>query len=492
MSVQEKLHEFAKLRSDLMKASKSEGEKLSARERIQTLVDDGSFIEFDAFVKQRPTEPGVMEYDAASEGVITGYGSIGGRLCYLFSQDYSVLKGSISEMNAKKICKVIDLAVKNGAPLISLLDSEGVRIGEGLDAIFGYGEVFKKLNNISGVVPHICIVLGNCAGASVFIPSVADVVVMCENGGIYMNSPVTAGKEGEKIGKADVLASNGVADIVCSDEYSAFENVKNILSYLPNNNAESTYYNENSDDLNRILSDVENYLPDDSSEAYDILNIIRSVCDNNEFTELSQDFGKEMITGFASLGNTTVGIVSNQPNVNNGYITAKAASKAARFIRLCDSFNIPIVTFVDTLGFNVNIEEELSGEYKNGAKLIHAYSEATTAMVSVIVRKAYGSAFLAMGSKSLGTDVVYAWPTAEIGALTPDTAAKFLLEDKNFEEAKAEYKDVLSAPYEAAKRGYIDDIILPSLTRQYLISALDMLSTKKVSKLAKKHSNMPL
>lgn len=492
MSVQDKLHEFAKLRSDLLKESKSEGDKLSARERIKTLVDDGSFIEFDAFVKQRPTELDVMKYDAAAEGVITGYGSIGGRLCYLFSQDYSVLKGSISEMNAKKICKVIDLAVKNGAPLISILDSEGVRIGEGLDAIAGYGEIFKKLNNISGVIPHICAVMGNCAGASVFIPSVSDIVIMNEKAGIYMNSPVTAEKDADKIGKASVLAENGIADIICKTEQETFEAVKKVLGFLPDNNSETTYYNENNDDLNRVLNNVENYLPDDSSEAYDILEIIKSVADNNDFTELSKDFAKEMIVGFASLGNTTVGIVSNQPNVNSGYITSKAAAKAAKFVRLCDSFNIPIITFVDTFGFNVSIEEEISGEYKNGAKLIHAYSEATTAMVSVIIRKAYGSAFLAMGSKSLGADVVYAWPTAEIGALVPETAAKFLLEDKDFEEAKKEYKDILSAPYEAAKRGYVDDIILPSLTRQYLISALDMLSSKKVSKLAKKHSNMPL
>ncbi|MBR4950252.1 MAG: methylmalonyl-CoA carboxyltransferase [Clostridia bacterium] len=492
MSVQDKIHDFAKLRNEILKESKPQGDKLSARQRISALCDEGSFIEFDAFVKQRPTELDKTEIDAAGEGVITGYGSVGGRLCYLFSQDYSVFKGSISEMNAKKICKVIDLAVKNGAPLISILDSEGVRIGEGLDAIFGYGEVFKKLNTLSGVIPHICVVLGNCAGASVFIPSVADVVVMSENAGIYMNSPITMGKDSDNIGKASTLSENGVVDLVCKSEMEAVETCKKVLGFLPNNNVESTYYNENNDDLNRILENVESFLPDDSCEGYDITNVIKAVVDNGEFVEFSENYAKEMVVGFASLGNATVGIVANQPNENKGFITAAASSKAAKFIRLCDSFNIPVVTFVDTLGFNVTKEEEIMGEYKNGAKLIHAYSEATTAMITVIIRKAYGSAFIAMGGKSLGADVCYAWPTAEIGALTPDTAAKFLLEDKKLDEAKDEYKNILSAPYEAAKRGYIDDIILPSLTRQYLISSLDMLSTKRVSKLSKKHSNMPL
>ena len=486
-----------------------DSKKLTARERINLLLDAGSFVEIDAFVTHRCTEFGMDKKEAPGEGVVTGYGTVDGRLVYVYAQDFTVIGGSLGEMHAKKICKVMDMAAKMGAPIVGLNDSGGARIQEGVDALAGFGEIFIRNTHNSGVIPQICAIMGPCAGGAVYSPAIMDYIFMVENTSrMFITGPqVVSSVTGEEVtaeelgGAKTHSEKSGVAQFTAPDDETCIAQIKELLSYLPSNNLEDAPYAAPTDDINRLSEKLTSIVPDEATKAYDVKEVITEIADNGKFFEVQKDFAKNIVVGYARMNGQVVGIIANQPKVMSGSLDVDSSTKAARFIRFCDSFNIPLVTLTDVPGYFPGVSQEHNGIIRHGAKLLYAYSEATVPKINVILRKAYGGAYIAMSSKHLGADVVMAWPTAEIAVMGPDGAANIIFKkdiaesaDPIAERAKKiqEYRNKFSSPYEAAKRGYVDDVIEPDSTRPRIIAALEMLASKRESRPAKKHGNLPL
>ncbi len=491
-----------------LKAQHDKG-KLSARERLDILLDDGSFVEFDRFVTHRSTDFGLDDQIIYGDGVVTGYGRIDGRLVYVFSQDFTVFGGSLSETHAEKICKVMDLAVRNGAPMIGLNDSGGARIQEGVVSLGGYADIFLRNTLASGVVPQISAVLGPCAGGAVYSPAITDFTYMVR-GTSYMfvtgpNVVKTVTHEDvtmEQLGGADAHAStSGVAHFAFDSEPACLQAIRDLFRFVPSNNLETPPRGPGTDPCDRRDEALLDIVPDSASKPYDMHDVLRRVVDDAEFYEVQPDYATNIICGFAHLGGTSVGIVANQPAVLAGVLDINASTKAARFIRFCDAFNIPIVTFEDVPGFLPGLAQEHGGIIKHGAKLLYAYCEATVPKLTVITRKAYGGAYDVMSSKHIRGDFNVAWPTAEIAVMGPKGAVEILFKkeiadasdpDAAMDARVTEYSEKFANPYVAASRGYVDDIIDPRDTRPRLIDALETLRTKRDRNPPRKHGNIPL
>lgn len=483
--------------------------KMTARERLALLFDENSFVEIDAFVKHRCTELGMQEVDAPGEGVVTGYGTVDGKLVYAYAQDFTVVGGSLGEMHAKKICKVMDMALKMGAPLVGINDSGGARIQEGVDALSGYGNIFLRNTIASGVIPQISVIMGPCAGGAVYSPALTDFVFMVDKTSqMFITGPqVIKAVTGEEVSSEELGGAmthnqmSGVAHFISKDEKECIEDIKRLLSFLPSNNMEGAPVYECDDDLNRIEDKLNEIVPENPNKAYDMKEVIGTIVDNGDFMEVQPYYAQNIITGYGRLNGKTIGIIANQPKVLAGCLDINASDKAGRFIRTCDAFNIPVLNLVDVPGFLPGTNQEYGGIIRHGAKMLYAYSEATVPKVTLITRKAYGGAYLAMCSKDLGADQVFAWPNAEIAVMGPEGAANIIFK-KEIESAEdpitarqekiQEYRDKFATPYIAASRGYVDDVIEPALTRQRLISAFDMLESKRESRPAKKHGNLPV
>ncbi len=486
-----------------------EAGKLTARERIAALLDEGSFIEVDAFVTHRCNEFDMPNTEAPGEGVVTGYGTVDGRLVYVYAQDFTVIGGSLGEMHAKKICKVMDMAMKMGAPIIGMNDSGGARIQEGIDALAGFGEIFKRNTLASGVIPQISVIMGPCAGGAVYSPAITDFIFMVEKTSqMFITGPAViksvTGEEvtSEELGGATAHAEkSGVAHFKAADDKECIEKIRKLLSFLPSNNLEEAPFNAPTDPINRLSEKLTTIVPDEPNKAYNVKDVIAEIVDDADFFEILEGFAKNIVIGFARMNGQTVGIVANQPNVMAGSLDVNSSDKAARFVRFCDSFNIPIVTLTDVPGYLPGVTQEHDGIIRHGAKLLYAYSEATVPLVNVILRKAYGGAYIAMSSKHLGADAVFAWPTAEIAVMGPEGAANIIFRKDIADSSDpvttrqqkiAEYRNTFANPYEAAKRGYVDDVIEPDSTRPRIIAALEMLASKRETRPAKKHGNLPV
>jgi methylmalonyl-CoA decarboxylase alpha subunit len=483
--------------------------KLTARERINLLMDPDSFVELDAFVKHRCSEFGMEAVDAPAEGVVTGYGTVDGRLVYVYAQDFTVIGGSLGEMHAKKICKVLDLALKMGAPVVGMNDSGGARIQEGVDALSGYGNIFYRNTIASGVVPQISVIMGPCAGGAVYSPALTDFTFMVDKTSqMFITGPqVIKAVTGEEVTSEELGGAmthnrtSGVAHFISSDDKACIQDIKKLLSFLPSNNLETAPIFETDDDINRIEEQLNEIVPDNPNKPYDMKDIIRAIVDNGDFMEVQQYYAQNIITAYARINGASIGIIANQPKVLAGCLDINASDKAGRFIRTCDAFNIPILNLVDVPGFLPGTNQEYGGIIRHGAKMLYAYSEATVPKVTLIVRKAYGGAYLAMCSKDLGADMVFAWPSAEIAVMGPDGAANIIFK-KDIEGAEdpvqaraekiQEYKDKFATPYIAAKRGYVDTVIEPKESRPRLANAFEMLASKRESRPAKKHGNLPV
>ncbi len=490
-------------------AKQHESGKMTARERIEALFDENSFVEIDAFVETKSIDFDMQKKKVPGDGVVTGYGSVNGRLVFVSSQDFTVIGGSLGEMHAQKITKVMDMAMKMGAPFISINDSGGARIEEGIDALKGFGDIFFRNTLASGVIPQISVIMGPCAGGAVYSPAITDFIFMVEKTSqMFITGPqvikAVTGEDVtfEELGGADTHNSvSGVAHFKCSNEKECIEQIKRLIDFLPDNNLSDVPVYTTDDDMNRITDNLLDIIPDDSNKPYDMMEIIKSVVDNGDFLEIQEHFAKNIIIGFGRMNGGTVGIVANQPKFSAGVLDVNSSDKAARFVRFCDSFNIPIITFTDVPGYLPGVGQEHSGVIRHGAKLLYAFSEATVPKINVIVRKAYGGAYIAMNSKHLGADMVFAWPSAEIAVMGPEGAANIIFrqEIKEADDPIAtrnnrieEYRDKFSNPYVAASRGYVDDVIDPASTRIRLISALEMLASKRENRPAKKHGNIPL
>ncbi|MEL7647816.1 MAG: carboxyl transferase domain-containing protein [Sedimentibacter sp.] len=483
--------------------------KLTARERLNILFDEGSFIETGLFVKHRCVDFGMDCVDAPGEGVVTGYGTVDGRLVYAYAQDFTVLGGSLGGMHAEKIVAVMDMALKMGAPIIGLNDSGGARIQEGVDALSGYGKIFYRNTISSGVIPQISVIMGPCAGGAVYSPALTDFIFMVDKTSqMFITGPqvikTVTGEDisAEELGGAMTHNSvSGVAHFISADDEACINDVKRLLSFLPSNNLENPPMFENEDDLNRLEERLNEIIPDNPNKGYDVKDVIAIIADNGDFMETQANYAQNIVTGFIRINGQTVGVIANQPKVLAGCLDINASDKSSRFIRTCDSFNIPLLNLVDVPGFLPGTAQEYGGIIRHGAKMLYAYSEATVPKVTLVLRKAYGGAYLGMCSKELGADVVMAWPSAEIAVMGPDGAANIIFK-KDIEEAEnqaeerkkkiAEYREKFSNPYVAAARGYIDDVIEPSTTRQRLASAFEMLSGKRESRPSKKHGNLPV
>ncbi len=482
--------------------------KLTARERIEYLVDEGSFEEVDIFVKHRSTNFDLDKKQFPYDGVVTGFGKVNGKKIAIFSQDFTVQGGSLGEMHAKKIIKIQDLAMKYGMPIVGINDSGGARIQEGVDALYGYGGIFYRNTLASGVVPQITVISGPCAGGAVYSPAITDFTIMVDKtsqmfitGPKVIKSVTNEDVDGESLGGASVHnAKSGVAHLKASDDKQAMEYVKKLLSYIPSNNLE-TVPDDDGDFSFEIDKKIYDLVSPDPKKAYDIKDLIEIIFDDGTFFEIQPDYAKNIVVGFARISGKSVGIIANQPKQLAGSLDINASDKASRFIRFCDAFNIPIITFVDTPGYLPGVGQEHDGIIRHGAKLLFAYSESTVPKVTVIIRKAYGGAYIAMASQHLGSDFVFAWPTAEIAVMGPDGAANIIF-SKDIESSKEpeitrkekieEYKKQFANPYEAAAKGYIEDVIDPATTRAKIVKALDISMTKAEPRPAKKHGNIPL
>lgn len=516
MNIEEKLQDL-RTREETVRAGggqkridrQHEAGKLTARERLARLFDPGSFTEIDMHVKHRATEFGMEKVEAPGEGVVTGYGTIDGRLVFAFAQDFSVIGGSLGEMHAKKITKVQDLAMKAGAPLIGLNDSGGARIQEGVDALDGYGQIFYRNTIASGVIPQVSVIMGPSAGGAVYSPALTDFIFMVDKTSqMFITGPqVIKAVTGEDVtpeqlgGALTHNTVSGVAHFFAENDEAALAAVRRLLSFLPSNNLEEPPVVDSGDPLNRVDEALLSVIPDDPNKPYDVRSVIRSVADNGDFMEVHESYATNAVVGFARLGGRSVGMVANQPRVMAGCIDINASDKISRFVRFCDAFNIPVVTWVDTPGYLPGTNQEYGGVIRHGAKILYAYSEATVPKVTVILRKAYGGAYLAMCAKALGADQVIAWPQAEIAVMGPDGAANIIFKDEiakaedpvAMRKAKiAEYRDKFANPYVAAARGYVDAVIDPRETRPRIISALEMLNSKRESRPPKKHGNIPV
>ncbi len=486
--------------------------KLTARERIELLLDEGSFEEFDMFVTHRCTEFGLEKQQFLSDGVVTGHGTIDGRVVYVFSQDFTVFGGSLSETFAQKICKIMDQAMKVGAPLIGINDSGGARIQEGVQSLAGYAEIFQRNIMASGVIPQISAIFGPCAGGAVYSPALTDFIIMSKQTSyMFVTGPkvvkTVTGEvvTDEELGGAMVHGSkSGITHFVADDEREGILLTRKLLSFLPQNNLEDPPSIPCDDPIDRLDDSLNYFIPDNPNKPYDVKDIIHSIVDNGEFLEVQRHFAPNIITGFARFNGMPMGIVANQPQYLAGVLDINASRKAARFVRFCDAFNIPILTLVDVPGFLPGTAQEYGGIIIHGAKLLFAYGEATVPKITVILRKAYGGAYDVMSSKHLRGDINYAWPTAEIAVMGPKGAIE-ILHSKNLAEitdpiereaytskAEAEYKKKFANPYNAAKYGFIDDVIEPRNTRFRVIRALQALATKKDTNPPKKHTNIPL
>ncbi|WP_196598339.1 methylmalonyl-CoA decarboxylase subunit alpha [Pectinatus frisingensis] len=475
--------------------------KMTARERINLLFDEGTFVELDQFVKHRCTNFGQEKKDLPGEGVVTGYGTIDGRLVYAFAEDFTVEGGSLGEMHAKKIWKVQDLAIKMGAPFIGINDSGGARIQEAVDALSGYGGIFLRNTMASGVIPQISVIMGPCAGGAVYSPALTDFVFMVKKTSqMFITGPaviksVTAEEvTAEQLGGAMTHnTTSGVAHFAAENEQDCINQIRYLLSFLPSNNMDDAPTVDTGDDPSRMDESLDTVVPDNPNMPYDMKDVIRSLVDNGEFYESQAHYAKNIITCFAHFDGHSVGIIANQPNVMAGCLDINASDKSARFIRFCDAFNLPIVNLVDVPGFLPGTDQEYGGIIRHGAKMLYAYSEATVPKVTVITRKAYGGSYLAMCSRDLGADQVMAWPTAEIAVMGPAGAANIIFRrDPDVKQKTAEYIEEFATPYKAAERGYVDMVIEPSETRPRIITALNMLASKCESRPAKKHGNVPL
>jgi propionyl-CoA carboxylase beta chain len=479
--------------------------KLTARERLDVLLDEGSFEEWDMFVEHRCTDFGMEANKIPGDGVVTGYGTINGRLVFVFSQDFTVFGGALSEAHAEKICKVMDQAMKVGAPVIGLNDSGGARIQEGVASLGGYADVFQKNVLASGVVPQISLIMGPCAGGAVYSPAMTDFIIMVKDSSyMFVTGPevvktvtheeITAEELG---GALTHTGKSGVADMAFDNDVEALLMTRRLYSYLPLNNREKPPARDTQDRADRMELSLDTLVPDNANKAYDMKELITKVVDDGDFFELQPDYAKNIIVGFARMGGQSVGIVANQPLVLAGCLDIRSSIKAARFVRFCDAFSIPIVTFVDVPGFMPGTAQEYGGIIKHGAKLLYAYAEATVPKITVITRKAYGGAYDVMASKHLRGDVNFAWPNAEIAVMGAKGAVEIIFrEDKGDPEKiaakEAEYKARFANPFVAGARGFIDDVIIPHETRKRICRSLVMLKDKKLDNPWRKHGNIPL
>lgn len=490
-------------------AKQHEKGKLTARERIERILDSGSFVELDEFVEHRSTNFGMEKTRYLGDGIVTGSGTVDGRIVYIFSQDFTVVGGSLGEMHAKKICKVQDLALLNGAPCIGINDSGGARIQEAVDALSGYGNIFFRNVKASGVVPQISIIAGPCAGGAVYSPALTDFIFMVDKIGImHITGPqvikVVTGEDvtSEQIGGARAHnQTSGVAHFFAQNEDQCYQQVRKALSYLPSNNLDEPPYIETGDDPYRIDMSLREIVPTTANKSYDVRDVIRKVVDNTDFFEVQAMYAQNMVTGFARVGGRVIGVIANQPRVMAGCLDIDASCKGARHIRICDAYNIPIVTFQDVPGYLPGLNQEMGGIIKHGAKLLYAYSEATTPKISIVLRKGYGGSYIGMCAKDLGADVVLAWPQAEIAVMGADGAANIIFrkeieaaEDKEAMRADKieEYKEMFANPYVAAARGFVDRVILPEETRSAVYQALVMTEGKSELRPKSKHGLGPL
>jgi len=483
--------------------------KLTARERLNLLFDEGSFVEIDAHMKHRCVNFGMESVDAPAEGVVTGYGKIHGKLVYSYAQDFTVVGGSLGEMHAKKIVKVQQLSLKMGAPIVGLNDSGGARIQEAVDALSGYGQIFYNNTIASGVVPQISAIMGPCAGGAVYSPALTDFIFMVDKTSqMFITGPeVVKSVTGEEVtseelgGATTHSTKSGVAHVKASNDEECLQEIRRLLSFLPSNNMEGAPQVSVADDLNRMLPEMEGFVPENANKPYDMKDVIKAIADEGDFYEVQPAYAMNMITGFIRINGASVGIIANQPKVLAGCLDINASDKAGRFIRTCDCFNIPVLNLVDVPGFLPGKGQEHGGIIRHGAKMLYAFSEATVPKVTLIVRKSYGGAYLAMCSKDLGADMVLAWPSAEIAVMGPQGAANIIFRkdikesddpQKTREEKIDEYSKEFATPYKAAERGFVDDVIEPAATRARLIDAFDMLASKRETRPAKKHGNFPV
>lgn len=482
--------------------------KLTARERLHFLMDEGSFQEIGMLVTHRSVDFGMEKEKYPGDGVVTGYGTINGRLVYVFSQDFTVFGGSLSETHAEKICKIMDMALKNGAPVIGLNDSGGARIQEGVVSLGGYADIFYRNTMASGVVPQISAIMGPCAGGAVYSPAITDFILMVENTSyMFVTGPnvvKTVTHEvvtSEELGGANAHASkSGVTHFACVNEIDAIQNVKRLLSYMPQN-CESMAPALPYEPQNEMRAELDNLLPEIATQPYDVRDVISQVIDSDSFLEVHKDFAENLVVGFARLAGRSIGVVANQPAFLAGVLDRHASVKGARFVRFCDSFNIPLLVFEDVPGFLPGTDQEWNAIITNGAKLLYAFCEATVPRVTVILRKAYGGAYDVMNSKHIGADMNYAWPSAEIAVMGAKGAAEIIFKreindaanpESKWKEKEALYSETFANPYRAAERGFIDEVIEPAETRFKLIHAFKMLENKVVNNPRKKHGNIPL
>ena len=514
--IEERLEQLDKLREQALHAGSSkaverqhERGKLLPRERLELLLDPGSFVELDMLARHRAHGFGIEENRALTDGVVTGWGTVGGRKVFVFAQDFTLFGGALGEVYAEKIHKVMDLAESVGAPLVGLNDGGGARIQEGVVSLVGYGGIFYRNVKASGVVPQISVVLGPCAGGAVYSPAMTDFIFMVKGiSNMFITGPdvvkTVTGEDvtQEELGGAMTHATrSGVATFVADDEQSCIEQVRYLLSFLPSNNLEDAPYFEPEDDPERRCDDIVDLIPDAPNKPYDMKAVIGEIVDDGDFFEVHALWAMNIVCGFARLDGHVVGIVGNQPQVVAGTLDIEASEKAARFVRTCDAFNIPLVTFVDVPGFLPGTDQEYGGIIRHGAKLLYAYCEATVPRVQVITRKGYGGAYVVMNSKSIGCDLAFAWPSAEIAVMGPQGAVGIIfrkeIEAASDSEARRgelieEYTERFANPYIAAERGYVDDVIDPRETRRVLVRSLEMLRTKKEKLPQRKHGNVPL
>ncbi len=516
MTTNPKIDELRKLRAqgrlgggpERIEAQHERG-RLTARERIDLLIDKGSFREIDPFVTHRTTDFGLDQQQYLGDSVITGWGTIDGRLVYIFSQDFTVFGGSLGEAHAEKICKILDMALKNGAPIIGLNDSGGARIQEGVVSLGGYADIFLRNTLASGVIPQISVIMGPCAGGAVYSPALTDFIIMVRNSSyMFVTGPdvvkaVTHEEVTfEELGGASTHSEvSGVCHMAAESEADALYLIQKLLTYLPQNNMEDPPYVPNGDDPLRMEEALDTLIPDDPGKPYDIKDVIHLVVDEGIFFEIHESYAQNIVVGFARLGGHSIGIIANQPAVLAGVLDINSSEKAARFVRFCDAFNIPILTLVDVPGFLPGTDQEHGGIIRSGSKLLFAYCEATVPKLTVITRKAYGGAYDVMSSKHIRGDVNLAWPSAEIAVMGPDGAVNIIFRkelkqaedpDKRKADLVADYRAKFANPYVAASRGYVDDVIEPRETRPRLINALEMLSNKRDSNPPKKHGCIPL
>ncbi len=516
MGTEERIEELRRLREEALHAGsrraidrQHELGKLTARERLELLLDQGSFQEIDMFVRHQARGFGIENRRPLGDAVVTGWGRIDGRTVFVFAEDFTVFGGSLGRAVADKICKVIDLAMETGAPLIGLKDSGGARIQEGVAALDGYGRIFERNVRASGVIPQISVIMGPCAGGAVYSPAMTDFVFQVDGAShMFITGPdVIKAVTGEDVtfeelgGAFTHGGKSGVTHFVMPTGKDALEAVRYLLSFLPQNNMEAPPYFATSDRRDRVEDALDEIIPDSSTQAYDMVDVITRVVDDGEFFQVHEHFAKNIVVGFARLDGHAVGVVGNQPSVLAGTLDISASEKAARFVRFCDAFNIPLVTFVDVPGFLPGVDQEHGGIIRHGAKLLYAYCEATVPRVTVITRKAYGGAYLVMNARGIRADLVYAWPSAEIAVMGAQGAVNVIFRrelaeaddpDARRAELIADYEQQFNNPYRAAELGLVDEVIEPRHTRRKLIEALDMLRTKRETLPARKHGNIPL